>query len=68
MKYKLLLGVSVIAIGAMVLLSSSINQNEADRIELNKTPIVNQLVKHKSEEWAKYYPRQYSSWKRTKRN
>jgi len=66
MKYKLLLGVSVIAIGAMVLLSSSINQNEADRIELNKTPIVNQLVKHKSEEWAKYYPRQYSSWKRTK--
>lgn len=66
MKYKLLLTASTVAIGAMALLASNINQNEADRIALNKAPIVEQSVQHKSEEWAKYYPRQYSSWKATK--
>lgn len=66
MKYKLLLGISTLAIGAMVLLASNINTREAEGVALNKAPIVAQADKHKSEEWAKYYPRQYSSWKATK--
>jgi nitrite reductase (cytochrome c-552) len=66
MKFKLLLAVSAIAISAMALLASSINEREAQRVAINKAPIVEQDHKHKSEEWAKYYPRQYSSWKKTK--
>jgi len=66
MKYKLLLAISVVAIGAMIILAGSINKNEADRVVLKTSPVVDQSIKHKSEEWAKYYPRQYSSWKSTK--
>ncbi|MEA2099831.1 MAG: ammonia-forming cytochrome c nitrite reductase [Campylobacterota bacterium] len=66
MKFKLLLGVSALAIGAMALLAGNINEREAERVAINKAPIVAESVKHKSEEWAKYYPRQYSSWKATK--
>jgi len=66
MKYKLLLAGSVAAIVSMTLLATSINERETERIELNKTPVVDAKVQHKSEEWARYYPRQYSSWKRTK--
>jgi len=66
MKFKLLLGISTIAIGAMMLLANNINTREEERVALEVAPIVAQEVKHKSEEWAKYYPRQYSSWKATK--
>jgi nitrite reductase (cytochrome c-552) len=68
MKYKILLAALIGVIGVMALLAISINKNEADRIVLNTSPVVAQTVKHKSEEWAKYYPRQYSSWKSTKEN
>jgi len=66
MKYKLLLGVSVLAVGTMALLATNITEREAERVEMNKAPIVAQADKHKNEEWARYYPRQYSSWKATK--
>jgi nitrite reductase (cytochrome c-552) len=66
MKFKLLLAVSITAIAAMALLASSINEREAERVALNATPIVSEKVQNKSEEWAKYYPRQYSAWKKTK--
>lgn len=66
MKYKLLLAGSVAAVVSMTLLATSINERETERVELNKTPIVDAKVQHKSEEWARYYPRQYSSWKKTK--
>lgn len=66
MKYKLLLAGSAIAVVSMALLATNINEREAERVELNKTPIVNEKIQHKSEEWARYYPRQYSSWKKTK--
>ena len=64
--YKLLLAGSVLAIGVMTLLAGSVNEREADRIALTTLPVVPKAVQHKSEEWAKYYPRQYSSWKKTK--
>lgn len=66
MKYKLLLTGSVIAIAAMALLANSVNEKEAQRVALNATPVVAKEVQSKSEEWAKYYPRQFSSWKKTK--
>ncbi len=64
--FKLLLAGSVVAIGAMALLASSINEREQERVELHKTPVIAKSIENKSEEWARYYPRQYSSWKKTK--
>ncbi len=64
--YKLILTAAIVAIGAMTLLAGSINNKEAERIALATAPIVQEAVQHKSEEWEKYYPRQYSSWKKTK--
>ena len=64
--YKLLLAGSTLAIGVMALLAGNVNEREAQRIALTTLPVVPEAVQHKSEEWAKYYPRQYSSWKKTK--
>ena len=67
MKFKLLLVGSLVAIGAMALLANNINDKEKQRVELNKAPSAAGIEgKAKSEEWAKYYPRQYDSWKKTK--
>ncbi len=66
MMYKLILTAAIIAIGAMTLLAGSINNKEAQRIALATAPIVQEAIQHKNEEWEKYYPRQYSSWKKTK--
>jgi len=67
MKFKLLLVSSLIAIGAMALMAASINEKEKQRVELNKAPSAAGIEgKAKSEEWAKYYPRQFDSWKKTK--
>lgn len=67
MKFKLLLVGSLVAIGAMALLASNITEKEKQRVELNKAPSEAGIEgKAKSEEWAKYYPRQYDSWKKTK--
>ena len=64
--YKLLLVGSVVAIGTMALLAQSVNEREQERVDLATAPIIDAKVQHKSEEWARYYPRQYSSWKATK--
>lgn len=67
MKFKLLLVGSLIAIGAMALLAANVNEKEKERVELNKAPSSAGIAgKEKSEEWAKYFPRQYDSWKKTK--
>ncbi|CAA6811004.1 MAG: Cytochrome c552 precursor (EC [uncultured Sulfurovum sp.] len=66
--YKVLFGGSILAIGVMALMASSVNEREAERIALATSPSVPASQQHKSEEWAKYYPRQYSSWKSTKEN
>ncbi len=64
--YKLLLIGSVVAIGTMALLAQNVNEREQERVDLATSPVVKEEVKHKSSEWARYYPRQYSSWKKTK--
>jgi len=64
--YKLLFAGSVLAIGVMALLAGSVNEREAERIALATSPSIPASVQNKSEEWEKYYPRQYGSWKKTK--
>ncbi|WP_309496652.1 ammonia-forming cytochrome c nitrite reductase [Sulfurovum sp.] len=66
MNYKLLFAGSVLAIGVMALLAGSVNEREAERISLATSPAVPDASQNKSEEWARYYPRQYGSWKKTK--
>ena len=67
MKFKLLLVGSLVAIGAMALLAGNITEKEKERVELAKAPSAAGIAgKEKNEEWAKYYPRQYDSWKKTK--
>jgi len=67
MKFKLLLVGSLVAIGAMALLAGNITEKEKERVELAKAPSQAGIEgKAKSEEWAKYYPRQFDSWKKTK--
>ena len=67
MKFKVLLVGSLVAIGAMALLAGNITEKEKQRVELAKAPSEAGIEgKNKSEEWAKYYPRQFDSWKKTK--
>ena len=66
MNYKLLFAGSALAIGAMALLAGSVNEREAERIALSTSPVIAEKDQSKSESWAKYYPRQYDSWKKTK--
>jgi len=66
-KFKVLLVGSLVAIGAMALLAGNITEKEKERVELAKAPSAAGIAgKEKNEEWAKYYPRQYDSWKKTK--
>lgn len=64
--YKILLAGSTLAIGVMALLAGSVNEREQQRIDLTTLPVVSKKIQNKNEEWARYYPRQYSSWKKTK--
>lgn len=67
MKYKIIALGALVAIGTMALLANNINEREKQRIELAKAPSAAGIEgKAKSEEWAKYYPRQFDSWKKTK--
>lgn len=65
-KLKVFLVVLLAGIGVMALLANNINEREAERKALIQAPVVPDMGKEKSEEWARYYPRQYSSWKATK--
>lgn len=65
MKQKVLLIVSLVGIILMVLLLNNINKREAERVAIKTSPEIARDLANKSEEWARYYPRQYSSWKKT---
>ena len=68
-KYKFLLGGSLVAIAAMGFMASSISGKQAERELINTSPVVKaEGVESKNEEWARYFPRQYDSWKQTKQN
>ncbi len=68
-KYKILLGGSLVAIAAMGVLANSISGKQEERKIINTTPvIIEKGIESKNEVWAKYFPRQYDSWKQTKQN
>lgn len=63
----MLLGGSIVAITAMGFLASSISGKQTERELINTSPVVKaDGVESKNEEWKKYFPRQYDSWKKTK--
>lgn len=65
-KFVFLLVGSVIAIGIMALLAGNIADRKDEKVELNKTPVIEGKAQFRNEEWQRYYPRQYSSWSKTK--
>ena len=68
-KYNFLLAGSSVAIASMLLLANSINTKAEERKAINTSPVVKEKgVESRNEEWAKYFPREYDSWKKTKEN
>ncbi|MGP1450763.1 MAG: ammonia-forming cytochrome c nitrite reductase [Wolinella sp.] len=67
-KYKLLLAGSLVAVVSMGLLANSIDKREKERVAINTTDHSQGFGDKRAvnEEWAKYYPRQFDSWKQTK--
>ena len=67
--YKILLAGSIVAIVGMSFMISSISGKQSEREALTTAPVVKaEGVESRSEQWAKHYPRQYDSWKKTKEN
>ena len=64
--YKFLLIASLLALIPIVLLTSSIKDREQERVDLNLTPEIADIDRAENEKWARYYPRQYGSWLKTK--
>ncbi len=68
-KNNLILAGSTIAIASMLLLANSESCRAEAKKELTANPVVKeQGVESRNEEWAKYYPQEYDSWKKTKNN
>lgn len=65
-KYKILLAISLIAIGLMSVLVASINEKKEEQKQINSVPQIGKKWETKNEEFRKYYPRQFDSWKQTK--
>ena len=66
-KYKILFAISVIAIGLMSALVASINEKKTEQDALSQVPQIDRW-ETKNEEFRKYYPRQFDSWKETKKS
>lgn len=68
-KYTLLFAGSSVAVASMLLLANSINGKAEERKQINTSPVVKETgVESRNEEWARYFPREYDSWKQTKKN
>ena len=66
---KIILGCALVAIASMTLLANSINSKQQERQTINTSPVVKEKgVEARNEEWARYYPRQYDSWKQTSKS
>ena len=64
-KYKILFAISIIAIGLMTALLASINEKKEEKQQLQQVPKIDRW-ETKNEEFRKFYPREYDSWKKTK--
>ncbi len=68
-RFKILLGGSLVAIVAMGFMVDSISGRQEEKDAINTSPVVKaDGVESRSEEWAKHFPRQYDSWKKTKQS
>jgi len=63
---KVLFAISIIAIGVLVLLLSSINEKKVEKAQLLAIPQMEKKWETKNEEFRKYFPRETDSWKKTK--
>ncbi|WP_323593224.1 hypothetical protein [Aliarcobacter butzleri] len=61
-KYKFLFAISVIAIGLMTVLLASINEKKEEKESLLSVPKIEKW-ETKNEEFRKFYPREFDSWK-----
>ena len=64
-KYKFLFAISLIAIGLMTALLASINEKKEEKQQLQQVPKIDRW-ETKNEEFRKFYPREFDSWKKTK--
>ena len=64
-KYKLLFVICLIAIGLMSALIASIEEKKVEKEVINQVPKIDRW-ETKNEEFRKFYPRQFDSWKQTK--
>jgi nitrite reductase (cytochrome c-552) len=65
-KTSILLSGSLTALVTLTLLSGSSPAAAAEQNAANKAPVVKENgVEAKNEEWAKYYPHEYNTWKQT---
>lgn len=65
-KFKVLLAGSLIAIGCLTALLASINEKKEEQKIINSVPQIDRW-ETKNEEFKKLYPREYDSWKQTKK-
>ena len=65
-KFVILLIGSLIAIVLMAILGGNIADRKSEKVAIRETPVIGEKEQYKSDEWEKYYPRQYSSWLKTK--
>ncbi|MCV6599367.1 MAG: ammonia-forming cytochrome c nitrite reductase subunit c552, partial [Alphaproteobacteria bacterium] len=63
--YKVLLAGSLLAIGCLTALIASINEKKEEQKIINSVPKIDRW-ETKNEEFKKFYPRQFDSWKKTK--
>lgn len=67
--FKVILGGSLLAIVVMGFMANSISGKQEEKAAMNTSPVVKaDGVESKNEEWARYFPRQYDSWKQTRKN
>ncbi|MDR0476341.1 MAG: ammonia-forming cytochrome c nitrite reductase [Desulfobulbaceae bacterium] len=63
------LGISLAAIVGMGVLAGSIKGKEEERQAINQSPVVKEKgIEAKNEVWGQYFPREYNSWKLTKKS
>ncbi|WP_028584330.1 ammonia-forming cytochrome c nitrite reductase [Desulfogranum mediterraneum] len=68
-RYKILLGGSLAALLAMGFMANSISGKQAEKEALNTTPVVKaDGIESRNDRWAGHFPRQYDSWKKTKKS
>ena len=61
--------VAIVAIAFMSYMLLSIGTKKSEKLLINaSTPIIKEGIEARNDRWAKTYPRQYDSWKKTKKS